>query len=85
MGKEGIEMNGVVKECFPDTKFRVECDNGHQLIAYLAGKMRRNYIRVLPGDRVTVEISPYDLTTGRIIKRMSGSQAPQSPDGGTTP
>lgn len=77
MGKDGIEMNGVVKECFPDTKFRIECDNGHQVIAYLAGKMRRNYIRVLPGDRVTVEISPYDLTKGRIIKRVSATQQPK--------
>ena len=62
-------MSGVVKECFPDTKFLIECDNGHQVIAYLAGKMRRNYIRVLPGDKVVVEISPYDLTKGRITKR----------------
>ena len=71
MGKDGIEMNGVIKECFPNTTFRVVCDNGHELIAYLAGKMRRFYIRVLPGDRVTVEISPYDLTKGRITKRIS--------------
>lgn len=78
MGKDGIEMNGVVKECFPDTKFRVVCDNGHEIIAYLAGKMRRNYIRVLPGDQVIVEISPYDLSKGRIIKRIleSGSKTP---------
>lgn len=71
MGKDGIEMNGVIKECFPNTTFRVVCDNGHELIAYLAGKMRRFYIRVLPGDRVVVEISPYDLTKGRIIKRVT--------------
>ena len=70
MGKDTIEMNGVVKECFPDTKFRVVCDNGHELVAYLAGKMRKFYIRVLPGDRVTVEISPYDLSKGRIVKRV---------------
>lgn len=70
MAKDAIEMNGVVKECFPDTKFRVVCDNGFELIAYLAGKMRRYYIRVLPGDRVVVEISPYDLTQGRIVKRL---------------
>jgi translation initiation factor IF-1 len=74
MGKDGIEMNGVIKECFPNTTFRVVCDNGHELIAYLAGKMRRFYIRVLPGDKVTVEISPYDLTKGRIIKRVSEVQ-----------
>ena len=70
MGKDAIEMYGVVKECFPNTTFRVECSNGHELLAYLAGKMRRFYIRVLPGDHVLVEISPYDLTKGRIIRRL---------------
>ncbi len=63
-------MFGVVKECFPNTTFRVECDNGHELLAYLAGKMRRYYIRVLPGDHVIVEISPYDLSKGRITRRL---------------
>jgi len=84
MGKDTIEMNGVIKECFPNTTFRVECDNGHEILAYLAGKMRRFYIRVLPGDRVTVEISPYDLTKGRIVKRVTGggpSSAPSNPEG----
>lgn len=70
MAKDAIEMSGVVKECFPNTTFRVQCDNGHEILAYLAGKMRRFYIRVLPGDRVTVEISPYDLSKGRITKRL---------------
>ena len=74
MSKDAIEMEGVVKECFPNTTFRVECDNGHELLAYLAGKLRRYFIRVLPGDRVTVEISPYDLTKGRITKRESPSK-----------
>ena len=69
MGKDSIEMNGVVKECFPNTTFRVVCDNGHEILAYLAGKMRRFYIRVLPGDTVVVEISPYDLSKGRITRR----------------
>ena len=71
MAKEDshIELDGVVKECFPNTTFKVECENGHQLLAYLAGKMRRYYIRVLPGDNVRVQISPYDLTRGRIIRR----------------
>lgn len=70
MGKEDhIEFDGVVRECFPNTTFRVECENGHELLAYLAGKMRRYYIRVLPGDHVRVQISPYDLTRGRIIRR----------------
>jgi len=78
MAKDAIEMHGVVKECFPNTTFRVECDNGHELLAYLAGKMRRYYIRVLPGDHVTVEISPYDLTKGRITRRLkeAPSKAP---------
>jgi len=88
MGKDAIEMNGVVKECFPNTTFRVVCDNGHELLAYLAGKMRRYYIKVLPGDHVIVEISPYDLSKGRIIKRVnekgersSGSSSGSSSDG----
>ena len=55
MAKEGIEMNGVILECYPNTSFRVKCDNGHELLAYLAGKLRRHYIRVLPGDKVIVE------------------------------
>ena len=70
MAKDTIELHGVVEECFPNTTFRVKCDNGHELLAYLAGKMRRFYIRVIPGDRVVVEISPYDLTKGRIVKRL---------------
>jgi translation initiation factor IF-1 len=72
MGNEDqIELNGVVKECFPNTTFRVLCENGHELLAYLAGKMRKFYIRVLPGDHVRVQISPYDLTRGRIIRRFT--------------
>ncbi len=70
MAKDAIEMYGVIKECYPNTTFLVECDNGHELIAYLAGKMRRHYIRVLPGDYVLVEISPYDLSKGRITRRF---------------
>ncbi|MDR2337857.1 MAG: translation initiation factor IF-1 [Deltaproteobacteria bacterium] len=70
MGKDdSIELDGVVKECFPNTTFRVECENGHEVLAYLAGKMRKFYIRVLPGDYVRVEISPYDLKRGRIVRR----------------
>lgn len=91
MAKDAIEMNGVVKECFPNTTFRVVCDNGHELLAYLAGKMRRYYIRVLPGDRVIVEISPYDLSKGRIVKRVSepsgraaGPGATSAPTGGSS-
>lgn len=84
MAKDAIEMMGVVKECFPNTTFRVQCDNGHELLAYLAGKMRRYYIRVLPGDHVVVEISPYDLSKGRIVKRLK--EAPVGkPDETQTP
>lgn len=75
MGKDAIEMNAVVKECFTN-HFKVVCDNGHEVVAYLAGKMRRFYIKVMPGDRVLVEISPYDLTRGRIIKRLTGASQP---------
>ena len=72
MGKDdSIELDGVVKECFPNTMFKVECENGHSLLAHLAGKMRKHYIRVLPGDHVRVQISPYDLTRGRIVRRYS--------------
>lgn len=77
--KDTIQLNGVVKECFPNTTFKVLCDNGHELLAYLAGKMRRFYIRVLPGDKVIVEISPYDLSKGRIIKRVLENQGPPPP------
>lgn len=78
MAGDTIEMTGVVKECFPNTTFRVLCDNGHELTAYLAGKIRRFYIKVLPGDRVIVEISPYDLTKGRITKRLKANEVPGS-------
>lgn len=78
--KDTIQLDGVIKECFPNTSFKVQCDNGHELIAYLAGKMRRFYIRVLPGDRVTVEISPYDLTKGRIVRRVIEKRGAQQDD-----
>jgi translation initiation factor IF-1 len=80
MSKDTIEMKGTVKECFPNTTFRVVCDNGHELLAYLAGKMRRYYIKVLPGDNVLVEISPYDLSKGRITKRINDSRGGNIPD-----
>lgn len=67
--EEKLEMDGTVIEALPGTMFRVELDNGHQVLAYLSGKMRKYYIRVLLGDRVTVEMSPYDLTRGRIVYR----------------
>ncbi len=62
-------MEGVVRESLPNTMFRVEIQNGHIILAHLSGKMRKNYIRIVPGDRVKVELSPYDLTRGRIIFR----------------
>jgi len=67
MAKEDmIEMEGLVNEVLPDTRFRVTLDNGHNIIAYMAGKMRKHRIRILAGDKVTLEMSPYDLTKGRI-------------------
>ena len=82
MAKEDlIEMMGIVNEVLPDTRFRVTLDNGHQLIAYSAGKMRKNHIRILVGDKVTLELSPYDLSKGRITYRhlepRRGGPAPQ--------
>lgn len=67
--EEKIEVEGTVVEALPGTQFRVELDNGHQVLAYLSGKMRKYYIRILLGDRVRVEMSPYDLTRGRITYR----------------
>lgn len=71
MPKEGaIEVEGVVREALPNAMFRVELDNGHKVIAHISGKIRLHYIRILPGDRVKVELSPYDLNRGRIIYRV---------------
>ncbi len=67
--EEAIEMDGKVLEALPNTRFRVELENGHEVLAHLSGKMRRFYIRILPGDTVTIEMSPYDLTKGRITYR----------------
>tara|TARA_B100001105_G_scaffold130521_1_gene104509 strand:+ start:821 stop:1135 length:315 start_codon:yes stop_codon:yes gene_type:complete len=67
--EELIEMRGVVQEVLPDSRYRVTLDNGHQLVAYTAGKMRKHHIRVLAGDRVSLELSPYDLSKGRISFR----------------
>jgi len=75
--KEKIEMMGSVTEALKGTKFRVELDNGHEVIAYLSGKMRRYYIRILIGDRVKVELSPYDLNRGRIVYRYKKNQRPR--------
>ena len=68
--KEGvIEMKGSVAEALPDAMFRVELENGHKVLARISGKMRQHYIRILPEDQVIVELSPYDLTRGRIVYR----------------
>lgn len=67
--EEAIEVQGVVKEALPNAYFKVEMENGHQILAHLSGKMRKYYIRVLPGDQVTVALSPYDLSRGRITFR----------------
>ena len=67
--EEGIEVEGTVVESLPNAMFRVELENGHKILAHISGKMRMHYIRILPGDKVTVEMSPYDLTRGRITYR----------------
>ena len=64
-----IELEGVVKEKLPNTTFKVELENGHSVLAHISGKIRKHYIRILPGDKVTVEMTPYDLTKGRITFR----------------
>ncbi len=77
MAKEDlIEMNGVVAEVLPDSRFRVTLENGHSLIAYTAGRMRKHHIRILAGDRVQLELSPYDLTKGRINFRHIEGRGP---------
>jgi len=67
--EEAIEVEGKVIEPLPNAMFRVELDNGHKVLAHISGKMRMHYIRILPGDRVVVELSPYDLSRGRIVYR----------------
>ena len=68
--KEVIKLTGKVVESLPNTQFRVELENGHNIIAHISGRMRKNYIRLVPGDRVDVELTPYDLTKGRISFRL---------------
>jgi translation initiation factor IF-1 len=67
--KDAIEMDGIVKDVLPGGKFRVELENKHTVIAHVSGKIRMNYIKILPGDTVKIELSPYDLTHGRITYR----------------
>ncbi|BDU75340.1 translation initiation factor IF-1 [Mesoterricola sediminis] len=68
--EEAIELEATVVESLPNAVFRVELENKHQVLAHISGKMRKNFIRILPGDRVLVEVTPYDLTRGRIIYRF---------------
>ena len=70
--EDGIQVEGTVLEALPNAMFRVELENGHRILAHVAGKMRMHFIRILPGDKVTVELSPYDLTRGRITFRNKG-------------
>jgi translation initiation factor IF-1 len=77
--EEVLEMNGVVADVLPDSRYRVTLDNGHDLVAYSAGKMRKNHIRIIAGDKVSLEISPYDLSKGRITFRHIDSRAPVAP------
>ena len=70
MSKEDvIEVEGTVKEALPNAMFKVELENGHEILGHISGKLRMNFIRILPGDKVTIELSPYDLTRGRITWR----------------
>ena len=76
MAKEDhIEMEGKVIESLPNTTFRVELENGHRILAHISGRMRKHYIRILTGDSVTVQLTPYDLSKGRIVKRNSGGKS----------
>ena len=77
--EELLEMSGVVMEVLPDSRYRVTLDNGHDLVAYSAGKMRKHHIRILAGDRVSLEMSPYDLSKGRITFRHIEGRAPVAP------
>lgn len=78
MSKEDhIEMAGIIVESLPNTTFRVKLENGHLIIAHISGKMRKNYIRLLTGDAVTVELTPYDLSKGRIIYRNIDKKSPK--------
>lgn len=77
--EELLEMNGVVVEVLPDARYRVTLDNGHNLVAYSAGKMRKHHIRILAGDKVSLELSPYDLSKGRITFRHIEGRGASSP------
>jgi len=72
MSKEVIEFEGTILESLPNAMFKVVLENGHQVLAHISGKIRKNFIRILPGDKVKVELTPYDLTRGRITYRLKG-------------
>ncbi len=72
--EEAIQVEGTIIEPLPNAMFRVELDNGHKVLAHISGKMRMHFIKILPGDRVTVELSPYDLTRGRVTFRAKGKK-----------
>ena len=83
--EEKIEMEGHIVEALPGTMFRVELSSGHTVLAYLSGKMRKNYIRILLGDRVKIELSPYELERGRITYRFKKSSMGSAPPGSSPP
>lgn len=83
--EEAIEMEGVVIEALPNTHFKVQLDNGHTVNAHISGRMRKNYIRILMGDRVTVQLTPYDLSKGRITFRNKDGLGTKKPDQNETP
>ena len=80
--EELLEMTGLVMEVLPDSRFRVTLDNGHKLVAYTAGRMRKHHIRILAGDKVSLELSPYDLSKGRItFRHLEGRSPPMTRNG----
>ena len=83
--EEMIEFDGVVSEVLPDSRFRVSLEGGHEVLAYTSGRMKKNRIRILAGDRVTVEMTPYDLTKGRINFRHKDERAGPPPGAGSRP
>jgi translation initiation factor IF-1 len=80
--EEPLEFEGVVVEVLPDARCRVKLENGHEVVAYTSGRMKKNRIRILAGDKVTVEMTPYDLDKGRINFRHKDTRAPSTPSGG---
>ncbi|TXI79000.1 MAG: translation initiation factor IF-1 [Dechloromonas sp.] len=79
--EELLEMNGTVNEVLPDSRYLVTLENGHNIVAYTAGKMRKHHIRIIAGDKVSLELSPYDLSKGRITFRHIEGRAPMAPRG----